>query len=200
MDEKTEELRDIFTDVTETDTVTERQQETRGSLLNRDDGDVRERLADVVGRMRERYDFHTELGDDALVELVVAYYDGATDTEIARRLDVSRSTVVRARLDCHLFRERDRDAPFDLEALRELTETDPVPTTADLAERLDVSPSTVRRYRRVLAAEERSRRANERYREEFDEVLADVLGGITEGVREDGLEDATEGMESNVSF
>ena len=200
MDEKTEELRDIFTDVTETETVTERQEETRGSLLDRD-GDTRERLVDVVGRMRERYGFDTELDDDALAELVHAYYDGATDAALARRLDVSRSTVIRARLDLHLLRDRDSDAPVDLDALRERLDADPRPSAADLADQFDVSESTVRRYRRLLDARERSRRANERYREEFDEILADVeLDGITDGVREDGLDDATEDIETNVSF
>lgn len=198
MDEKTEELRDIFTDVAETDTVTERQEETRGSLLDRD-GDVRERLVDVVARMREQYDFGTDLSDDDLAELVHAYYDGATDTEIGRQLEVARSTVVRARLDLHLLRDRDYEAPIDLDALRDRLADDPA--TSALAEAFDVSPSTVRRYRRVLAAADRSKRANERYREEFDEILADVeRAGITEGVREDGLEDATEGIETDVSF
>jgi len=200
MDEKTEELRDIFTDVTETETVTERQEETRGSLLDRA-GDVQERLVEVVGRMRERYDFGTDLDDDALAELVHAYDDGATDAAIARRLDVARSTVVRARLDLHLFRDRDRDAPIDLDALHERLAAEPTPSTTDLADDFDVSESTIRRYRRLLDARERSRRANGRYREEFDEILADVeLDGITDGVREDGLDDATEDIETNVSF
>jgi DNA-directed RNA polymerase specialized sigma24 family protein len=200
MDEKTHELRDIFTDVTETDTVTERQAETRGSLLGRDD-DVRERLLEVVGQMRARYEFDTDLSEDDLAELVHAYYDGASDTEIGRRLDVARSTVVRARLALHLLRERDREAPFDLDAFRRRLDADPEPATSELAEAFDVSPSTVRRYRRVVTAAERSRRANERFREAFDDVLADVAAGtITDGVREDGLDEATEDIETDVSF
>ena len=199
MDEKTEELRDIFTEVADSDTVTERQEETRGSLLG--DDDVHDRLVDVVERMRERYDFDTDLDDDDLATLVRAYYDGDGDGDgaIADRLGVARSTVVRARLDLHLVRDRDRDAPLDLAALRERLDDDA--STADLAEAFDVSESTVRRYRRVVAAEDRARRANERFREEFDTVLADVeLDGITEGVREDGLDEATEDIETDVSF
>jgi len=197
MDEKTEELRDIFTDVAESDTVTERQAETRGTLLG--DGDVHERLVDVVGQMRERYDFGADLGDDDLARVVRAYDDGEDDDAIADRLDVSRSTVERARLDLHLVRERDRDAPFALDTLRE--RLDDGATVASVADDLGVSESTVRRYRRVLAATERARRANERYREEFDAVLADVESdGITDGVREDGLEEATEDSEADVSL
>ncbi len=196
MDEKTAELRDIFTDVAESDTVTERQEETPGSLLG--DEDVHDRLVSVVERMRERYDFGTGLDDDDLARVVHAYYDGDDDSAIADRLDVSRSTVVRARLDLHLVRERDRDAPLDLDALGErLDDT----STTDLAAAFDVSESTLRRYRRVVAAQNRARRANERFREEFETVLADVeLDGITEGVREDGLDEATEDIETDVSF
>jgi len=46
MDEKTEELRDIFIDVTDEDTVTESQEETRGSLIDREG--IRDRLEGVV--------------------------------------------------------------------------------------------------------------------------------------------------------
>lgn len=198
MDEKTEELRDIFIDVTDEDTVTESQEETRGSLLDREG--VRDRVAGVVADMRERYGFSTDLTDDQLCRLVAAYYDGTSDAEIGRELDAARSTVRRARLDLHLVREQDYDAPFDLEDLRERLEDDP--STGKLAEEFGVSRSTVRRYRRVVSAEERSRRANNRYRDEFDEILADagLSTDMAESVREDGLDDATEGMETDVSF
>ncbi len=196
MDEKTEELRDIFIDVTDEDTVTERQEETRGTLL--EDGDVKERLLDVIASMRERYGFGTDLDDEALCQLVHAYYDGATDAEIADELDVARTTVGRARLNLHLVRDRDTDAPFELETLRERSDE----SAADLAADLDVSESTIGRYRRALEARERSRRANNRYRDEFDAILsdADLSGDLAESVRRDGLEDATEGMETDVSF
>ena len=57
MNEKTEELRDIFTDVTDgEDTITESQEDTRGSL-ERDERSDEERLRSVVQQMRERYAF-----------------------------------------------------------------------------------------------------------------------------------------------
>ncbi|WP_135821792.1 conditioned medium-induced protein 4 [Halostella litorea] len=199
MDEKTEELRDIFIDVTDEETVTESQEETPGSLTDETEG-VEDRLRSVVSRMRERYEFGTDLGDGDLVTLVELFYDGESDATIARELDVSRKVAFRARLDLHLVRDRDTDAPFDLAALRERLTDDP--STAELADEFDVSESTVRRYRRVVRAQNESRGANDRYRDEFDRLLADgdLSGGLTEDVQEDGLADATEGMETDVDF
>lgn len=198
MDRKTEELRDIFMDVAEGETVTETQEESRGSLADR--GDVEERLSDVVDRMRGRYAFRTDLDDDELCALVRGFYDGETDADLARDLDVSRHTVFRARMDLHLLRESDLDAPFDLAVLRDrLDDEDPL---TDVADDLDVSASTVRRYRDALAARNESRGANDRYRDEFDSILADsdLTGGLTDDVKDDGLGDATEDAEVDVSF
>jgi DNA-binding CsgD family transcriptional regulator len=199
MDEKTEELRDIFMDVTDEETVTESQDDDRGSLL--DGGDVRERLEEVIARMREEYEFSTDLTDDELCQVVAEYYEGESDAEIARELDIGRTTVQRARLDLHLVRDRDTDAPFDLASLRTALEEGEA-GTGELADRFDVSPSTLRRYRRVVLAQGRARRANERYRAQFDDVLADadLSTRIAEGIQEDGLEEATEGLESDVQF
>jgi DNA-directed RNA polymerase specialized sigma24 family protein len=200
MDEKTEELRDIFIDVTDEDTVTESQEDTRGSLADTDRGDIEERIEGVIESMRTRYEFETDLSNEQLCEIVERYYEGESDAEIARELDESRTTVVRARLDLHLVRDRDTDAPFKLAEFRHQLNDDA--STADLAETFDVSESTVRRYRRVVAAQNESRQANDRYRDEFDSILADaeLSERITEDVQQDGLEDATEGMETDVSF
>jgi len=198
MDRKTEELRDIFMSVAEGETVTETQEESRGSLADR--GDVSQRLSDVVDRMRERYAFRTDLDDDGLSALVRGFYDGETDADLARELDVSRHTVFRARMDLHLLRESDLDAPFDLDVLRDrLDDDDPL---TDVADDLEVSASTVRRYRDALAARNESRAANDRYRDEFDSILADsdLTGGLTDDVKDDGLKDATEDAEVDVSF
>jgi len=200
MDEKTEELRDIFMDVTDSDTVTESQAATKGSLT--DDEKARERLADLVAEMRDRYEFETELTDGQLCELALSFYDGASDADLARELDVERRTIFRARLDLHLVRDRDLDAPFDVEAFRKRVAGGEAVATTDLADEFDVSESTVRRYRRVVEAQDESRRANDRYRDEFDSILgdADLAGPLTQEARQDGLDDATEGMETDVSF
>ncbi|MFW6376942.1 MAG: helix-turn-helix domain-containing protein [archaeon] len=200
MDEKTEELRDIFMDVSESETVTETQEETYGSLTEQEEEAVVERIEDVIGRMRDRFDFDADLDDEAYRRLVRRFYDGASDAAIAREIESSSQRVFRARLDLHLFRERDLDAPFELSTLRDLL--DAGHSVEDVAAELDVSPSTVRRYRRVVRARDEARRSNDRFRDEFETILADadLSTRLTGDVQEDGLDDATEGMETNVSF
>jgi transposase-like protein len=103
-------------------------------------------------------------------------------------------------MDLHCFRERDTDAPFDLDVLRD--RLDEEVTMNALADAFDVSPSTLRRYRRVLAAKDEARRANHRYQDEYETILADsdLSGRLTQDVAEDGLDEATEGMEVDVDF
>ncbi len=199
MDDKTSELRDIFMDVTDEETVTESQEEARGSLtVDEEGGD--EAIEEVVAEMREAYDFATDLDDAELRRVVAGFYEGESDTAMADDLGVSRRIVSRARLDLHLVRDRDTDAPFDLDELRSLLDGDR--TLAEVADALDVAESTVRRYRRVIEAREEARRVSNRYRAAFEDALADVelAERMTEDVAEDGLEDATEGMETDVSF
>lgn len=200
MDEKTEELRDIFIDVTDEESVTESQEDTRGSITDTDHEAVRERVEGVIESMQERYEFETDLTAEQYCEIVDGFYADESDAEIARTIEESRTTVVRARLDCHLLRDRDLDAPFDLDAFRRRLTDDP--TTSDLAEEFEISESTVRRYRRIVAAQNESRQANDRYRDELDSIIgeADLSVQMTEDVQKDGLDDATEGMETDVSF
>ncbi|EMA43874.1 hypothetical protein [Halococcus saccharolyticus] len=220
MDEKTEELRDIFVDVTDESTVTERQEDTPGSLAR--DESAAERVEAVVASMRERYDFDTDLPDAALADLVEGFYDGLGDAALAERaadsvdeddadegtssdasdpetFDLSRRDVFRVRMDLHLVREADTDAPFALGDLRDrLTNDEPI---AEIADALDVAESTVRRYHRVLETQAERRRVGDRFREEFDEILSDAdLASLTEDVTRDGLDDATDGMENDLSF
>ncbi|QLD85398.1 conditioned medium-induced protein 4 [Natronomonas halophila] len=198
MDEKTEELRELFVDVTDAETVTEQQENPRGSIA--DDGSDDGRLGDIVARMREEFGFDTSLSDDDLVTVVEGFYGGDSDTAIAEELGVAPDTVFRARLDLHLIRDRDADAPFDLADLRNLLGEDA--STGDIAAELDVAPDTVRRYRRVLRAREEARSVSERFRSEFEDVVADadLTARLTTDMKEDGLQDATDGMETNVSF
>ncbi|ELY55638.1 MULTISPECIES: hypothetical protein [Natronolimnohabitans] len=197
MNDKTEELRDIFTDVTDgEETVTESQEDTRGSL-ERDERSTEERLESVVQQMRERYGFDdVSLSDDELITVAKSFYEGDSDAEIADALGVEPETVFEARMALHLVDEDDADE-VDLAAIRNREEDD-----ATLADEYDVDETQIRRYRRIAAAEDESRTANDRYRDEFDSVLADseLSERMTTDVREDGLEDATEGMETDVEF
>lgn len=113
MDDKTAELRDIFLDATGGEgTVTERQAERRGSLVDVDDpAAVDARLRDLVATMRERYEFETDLEPDAYVRLIHGFYDGEDDAALAETLGVGAATVLQARLDCHLVREDDDETP-----------------------------------------------------------------------------------------
>lgn len=200
MDEKTRELRDLFVSVAGEETVTEHQQESRGSLASAPH--LEERLTELIEAMRDRYGFRTGLPTSSLVSVVRGFFEGRSDAEIAESLAGAPSpeTVARARIDLHLVTDGDREAPFDLDELTELLAAGR--SNAEIADEFDVHESTVRRYRHVVEAEDRRRAVNDRYREEFERLLADrdLAERLTDEVRETGLEDATEGMETNVSF
>ena len=196
MNEKTEELRDIFTDVTDgEDTVTESQADTRGSL-ERDERSDEERLRSVVQQMRERYTFETPLSDDELLTIARGFYDGQSDGDLADELGVDEAVIFDARLSLHLIDAADADE-IELAAIRGREDDD-----ATLADEYDVSEAQIRRARRVAEAQTQSRTANDRYRDEFDSILADadITERMATDVRDDGLEDATEGMETDVDF
>ncbi|MFU8867097.1 conditioned medium-induced protein 4 [Natronococcus sp.] len=196
MNEKTEELRDLFTDVTDgEETVTEAQKDDRGSL-EKDERTDRERLESVVTQMNERYGLGGPFSTDDYLRVAEGFYDDRSDAALAEELGVDEADVFEARMSLHLIDESDADE-VDLAAIREREEDD-----AALAEEYDVSEDRIGRYRRVAAAQDESRAANDRYRDEFDSVLADAALSerMATDVREDGLEDATEGMETDVDF
>jgi hypothetical protein len=199
MDEKTAELRDIFLDATGADTVTDSQEEARGSLTT-DDASVSERLSELVATMRERYEFATSLSDDDLVAVARGFHDGEADDAVAADLGVDPETVFEARMDLHLVAPADREAPFDLATLRS-----PVVEGADVetaAAELDADPGVVAHYRRVAEADARATRANERFRDEFADLLTDAELSTrhVRDAREDGLREATEDIETDVSL
>jgi hypothetical protein len=200
MDEKTEELRDIFVSVTDEDTVTESQEETHGSLASEEE--LGARLETTISDMREDLEFATSLDDDELATVVRGFYAGDSDTDIARRLgDESKAkTVGRARVDLHLLRDDDTDAPLDLDSLRRLDDEDG--SLEAIATALDVSESTARRYRRVVRTQDEIQRVNDRYRAEFETLLRDreISERLTSDVHEDGLDEATEGQETDVTL
>jgi hypothetical protein len=231
MDEKTAELRDIFLETTGEETVKERGGAARGSLADVTDPDrVDARLRDLVATMRERYDFETGLDEDDYVRVIRGFFGGEDDATVAEALGVDAETVSRARLDCHLVDERDRDLPAfaairdrldaadgadEPEAQRAADERvaaalegeDPRspgnrPETGDGEAEEAVDAETVARVRRVLAAERRATRASGRFRDAFAELLTDGdLGDrLASDSREDGLREATEDIETDVSF
>lgn len=196
MDEKTESLRDIFVEATGTDTVTETQTETPGTL--EPDGDVAERLAAVVADCREGSAFSTDLSDTELAALVEGFYQGADDGELAAELSVPEATVVDARLDLRLVRDADTDIPVPLDTVAEAVEDDTA--IAALADEAEVDTERLRRCVRALAAQARRRNESDRYRDRFEDILVDagLESSHTAGTTDDGLEDAIEGMEVDV--
>lgn len=201
MDNKTEELRDIFLDVADEETVTESQEADRGSLTG-DERPVAQRLQSVVDEMREKFAFTADLSDEEYCDLVGHFYDGADDAEMAEALSCSADEVFEARLDLHLVREDDPPGDVgesDLETIRDRPADEP---PAEIAAELDLDRTAVGRARAVIDAENRSRRVSQRFRTAFEETLtdADLTVQLTEEAHDDGLDDATEGAEVDVDF
>lgn len=196
MDDQTERLRDIFMDVAEDESVTERQAERRGTLAT-DAAAIDERLADVVARMRERFEFAAELDTETYVDIVRGFYDGREDDALAEELDLDPATVRQARADLHLVEPEDA-GDVDLEAARERVAAGEDPEAAATAAEAD-EPE---RVAPVLAAMDRSRRVSQRFRSEFEEILtdADISVRLTADAQEDGLAEATEDAEVDVDF
>ncbi|GGL47601.1 conditioned medium-induced protein 4 [Halocalculus aciditolerans] len=204
MNEKTEELRDIFTKVTDETTVTEQQADTHGTLAS--DVDVDDRLADVVTDMRDDLDFTSSLDTDQYVAVVRGFYADETDADIAADLDTDPETVTDARFDLHLVRDDDADPDVEA-AVRERLAADPTTDPdadldADLADDIDVDADAVASARRVVRTRREIDRVNDRYRSEFRNLLADheLATRLTEDIHEDGLQDATEGQETNTQM
>lgn len=204
MDDKTDELRDIFTEVTGEETVTESQREGRGSLADVDDEADDERLRAVVERMRDRDEFHTSLDDDALVRVVRAVYDGDDDAAIADALDTDPGTVFEARMDLHLLTDVDTEFPFPLAEVRrrlnagDTDDLDPDAVAADL----DADRDAVERAVRVARTQARIRAVSGRFRSEFEDALPEAALAVilTGATREDGLDEAAEDIETDTKF
>src|SRR6056297_104544 len=161
MDEKTAELRDLFVDATGSESVTERQDAARGTLIDADEESVDATARDLVAAMRERYGFSTDLDDEAYVLVARGRFEEADDEAVAAALrdalearedaavdpdTVDAETVRRARLNLHLVRESDRevdDAAFAYADLKRLTGAGN--SIVECAETLDASPDQVAR-------------------------------------------------------
>jgi len=198
MDEKTEELRDLFQDVTDEDTVTESQADTHGSLAS--ETDVENRLQDTVSTMRDRLDFQTSLDTEAFATVVRRFYAGDDDAEIGEEVGADSETVRDARHDLHLV--RDDDAPVDLDVLRDAADDPTDPDLGTVLDGVEADPAAVERSLAVLHTRNEIQRVNDRYRAEFENALRDreLSERLTATVHEDGLDDATEGQETDVDM
>jgi hypothetical protein len=196
MDEKTEELREIFTRVTNEESVTESQAEQRGSLTGDAAGDE---VDEIVREMRDQFEFETDLSVEQLCQVVERFYDGDSDEEIAATLDRTPETVFAARMDLLLLRDDDPDG-VDLGTLQERLDGDE--GVDAVAEDLEVDPADLRRAKRFLRARDRARRTSYRYQTAFEERLtdADISEQLAADAREDGLGEAAEDIETDLDF
>jgi hypothetical protein len=201
MNERTEELRELFVETTGAEEVTADQEEGPGELSDAAAAtDAREQVRELVERMRERYAFDSELDPAQLTEVVLGFHADEDDVALAETLGVAEEDVFTARMDLHLLRAEDREAPFPFDELRELVVED-VPL-AERAEQLDAEEATVERYSRVAEAELRSTRANHRFVDEFADLLtdADLSDSHAATARESGLAEAAEDIETNTQL
>ncbi len=197
MEEKTEELRDIFLTVSDEETVTESQADSRGSLT--DERSIEQHLTDELATLREKYGFETPLTDEDRRTLIEHFYEGEDDEQLAAAVGCETETVFEARMELHLVRESEPQLDGDaLEEVRENRDTD----SETLATRLGTATEAIDRTRAVLAATERSRRVSKRFTTAFQEILTDaeLTEQFASGAHDDGLDDATEGAETTVDL
>lgn len=201
MDEKTEELRDIFMDVTDEQTVTESQEELRGSVADSGEFDE-ERLAATLSEMADKFEFDTGLDTETLTQLVTQFYDGDDDETIADALGLSPETVFQARMDTHLVRDEDPAGVTAAEAVWEAVRTREDDSPETIASEFDLDPEEIERIRGVVQAKSRARRVSQRFRTTFEDCLTDLnlSTQLAADTQRDGLDDATEDAEVDVEF
>lgn len=194
MDEKTEELRDIFLSVSDEESVTESQTESPGSLLGESGGD----LEGVLDQLREKFGFECSLSDSERVRLIESFYDGKDDGELAEQVGVDPETVFEARMELHLL--RDEEPQLDEETVEMIDGSER--SAEELAGEVDATAEEIRRTRAVLDARARSRRVSQRFRTAYEERVTDaeLSGHLAADAQEDGLDGATEGAETGVDF
>ena len=217
MDEKTADLRDIFIETTGTETVTDEQQNDRGSLIDSDDITVDDRLHAIITQIRNRFDdelslstetaaliargffnpqFNSEAGDDN-------QWSRIADAQLAASIDdpdIDSETVFDVRMSLHLITDADRKAPFDLDRLRSLRAEGMTATAC--ADTLETTTETVNRLVRVIEAEAESRQVSHRFRASLANLLSDsaLSERLATDARRDGLEPAIDDMETDVSL
>jgi len=215
MDEKTSDLRDLFVETTGSGTVTERQAESRGTLTDRDDAVIDERVRELVAAMRERYDFSTDLDDATYARIARGRFEKDDDEAVATALDEKREadgdderSEAGAGSKPHPSSTRDRPRravrppprPRGRPRGRRRRVRLRGPEAADrrggrsiveCADALDADPDAVAKYARVARVDLTSTRANDRFRDEFRDLLtdADIEGSHAETARNDGLEE-----------
>lgn len=113
MDEKTEELRDIFMSVSDDETLVEEQKEKAITATQ----SAEERMEDVIGTLQSEHDVELREEMTTVIEIVKEYFQDRSDEEIADELDTPEDAVAHDRITLHLFHES--DPPLGLENTHE---------------------------------------------------------------------------------
>lgn len=157
MSNKVEELRSIYESVTDGDVVvTEEQQELRGSYA-----EAEERLEDTIEEMRAELGFTTRFSTAELATLVIEFFKGTSDREIAEQIGGGQldKSVTRARLRLHLFRDADfEQAPVDLNVIAQKRSEGKSMRT--IASEIGPSKSTVGKYARLIEMREQAEKSD----------------------------------------
>jgi hypothetical protein len=146
-----QQLFELFANITNKTKIVEPMKKIHGSL--RDKEAIEREIALIMREILEQGLFKTKLVPRQLARLVIQYYEGKNDTEIARSLGDEKlsKTVARARVRLKLFRDLDFDMPFDRQEMETLLDSGL--TMKEVSEKLGISPSTLREYRHIIEQE-----------------------------------------------
>lgn len=195
-EDKKSELLALFANITSKTKIVEPMKKIHGTLRDKDA--IEREIALIMREILDQGYFKTKLKPRQLAQLVVAYYEGKNDTEIARDLGDEKlsKTVARARVRLKLFRDLDFKMPFDRAVMEELVRSGR--TMKDVSEDLGISPSTLREYRHVI---EQERDATlDPYLERIKDVMEDrdLSEQMTRGLTNDGLSEAIDITEAEL--
>ncbi len=188
MSGKTDQLRDLVLKMGAQTKVIEKQATQHGAL--RGSSDIERALLNVVKEMITQYNIQTKLTPEQLATVVRLFYKKLSDTEIAEQLGdrALNKTVSRARIKLHLFRESDLEPPFNKDDFLQLSSSGK--SVKEMAEALEVAPSTISEYRNIFESQKASEKDG--FRKRFIEILSDQDVSermVTSHISEDGLQD-----------
>ncbi|HMA05938.1 MAG TPA: response regulator receiver protein [Methanomicrobiales archaeon] len=195
-DKRKRQLLDLFATITSKTKIVEPMKKIHGSLRDREA--IEREISLIMREILDRGYFKTKLTPRQLSRLVMAFYDGKNDTEIARSLGDEKlsKTVARARVRMKLFRDLDFKMPFDQKKLGKLVDSGK--TMKDVSEELGISPSTLREYRHVL--EEVNDPTLDPFLTRIHDVMEDrdLSEQMTKGLAENGLTEAIDITEAEL--
>ncbi len=196
-DRRKAQLLQLFSNITSKTKIVEPMKKIHGSLRDRDA--VEREIALVMREVLDQGFFKTKLKPLQLAKLVSDFHVGRNDTEIARDLGDEKlsKTVARARIRLKLFRDLDFRMPFEKQELKDMV--DASLNMKDIADRLNVSPSTLREYRHVLEQEEDH--TLDLYLERIKDIMEDrdLSEQMTRSATNDGLGDSIDTTEAELA-